>query len=121
MNCESPQFGIELLFEVGDEFLHDGIYLLVIECALLILQDEVDRIALFALGQVFALIDIKEFDALQQFLFRLPCYLLNLLKFHALVMSNAKSRLTAGYLLISVNCTLFLRTNFISAVQLISA
>ena len=34
------QFCVELACEVGNELLHDGINLLVVQCLLLILQDE---------------------------------------------------------------------------------
>ena len=84
------QFCVELTCEVGNELLHDGINLLVIQCLLLILQDEVHGIALLALRQVLTLINIEEYHALQELLLGLMGNLLNLCKLYVLVNEQRK-------------------------------
>ncbi len=84
------QFCIELACEVGNELLHDGINLLVVQCLLLILQDEVHGIALLALWQVLTLIYVEEYHPLQELLLCLTGNLLNLCKLDVLSTSSAK-------------------------------
>ena len=62
------KFCSELILEVADELLHDGVNLLVVESFLLILEDEVDSVALLTLWQVLALVNVEEFNLLKQFL-----------------------------------------------------
>ncbi len=87
------QFCIELTCEVGNELLHDSINLLVIQCLLLILEDEVYSIALLALWQVLTLIYVEEYHALQKLLLCLMGNLLNLCKLYVLV--NGQCKVTA--------------------------
>ncbi len=90
MHSALSQFCIELACEVGNELLHDGIYLLVIQSLLLILQDEVNGITLLALWQVLTLINIEENHALQEFLLCLMGNLLNLSELYILVYEQCK-------------------------------
>ena len=76
---------MELIFEVVDNPVHDDFDLLVVERALLVLQDEVDGIRFLALGQVFAFVNVEKLYFLQQFSLALACHLLDLRKLHALV------------------------------------
>ena len=79
------QFCVQLLLEVVDELGHDSLNLLVVESLGLVLQDEVDGVALLAFRQVLAFVHVEEFDALEELLLCLACNLLNLLKLNALV------------------------------------
>ena len=76
---------MQFFLQVSDKFLHDCVYLLVVERFLLVLEDEVHGVRLFAFGQILAFIDIEEFDALEEFPLRLISNLLNLHKLYALV------------------------------------
>ena len=82
---KSTQFCTELLGEVLDEFLHDGIDGAVVESLGLVLQDEVDGIGLLAGRQVLALIDIEEAHFAQELALGLVGDGLDLRELHALV------------------------------------
>ena len=60
MGSHLAQLSAELLGEVLDEFLHDGVDLLVTHGLGLVLQDEVDGVRLLALRQVLAFVDVEE-------------------------------------------------------------
>ena len=77
----SAKFGGQL----SDEFLHDGVNLFVTHRLLGILEDEVDGIRLLAGRELVALIDVEEFDLLQELLLRLTGDVLYLLELYALV------------------------------------
>ena len=76
---------MELFGEVCYEFLHNGLNLLVVECFLLILQNEVHGIALFTSRQVLPFVDIEQFNTLEKFLLSLSCNLFYLGKLNTLV------------------------------------
>ena len=65
MATESSKFGAKLFCEILNKFLHDSVNLLVIQCFLLILQNKIDGIALFAFLQILTFVNIKELNALQ--------------------------------------------------------
>ena len=73
MGLSLSQFGAELFFEVLDEFVHHGLDGFVVEGLLLVLEDEVDCIALLSLGEILSFIDVEELDALQELALCLPC------------------------------------------------
>ena len=52
------------------DFLHDSICLFVVHRALVVLQGEVDGVALLAFGEVFPFVDVEEGDGLEVFLLR---------------------------------------------------
>ena len=70
------QFGVELLLDVGDEFLHDGIDLLVTHRLLLILKNKIHGVRLLTSRQLVTLIDIEELHLLQELLLGLTGNLL---------------------------------------------
>ena len=82
---QSAQFGTKLLFEISDDFAHDGIRLLVVHRLGLILQREVDGVALLASLKILAFVNVKEDDALEQFLLRGTSNLLDLGKLNTAV------------------------------------
>ena len=86
------QFSIQLACEIGNEFLHDGIDLLVVESLLLVLQNEVHCVALLALWQVLALIHVEENHTLEELLLCLTGDYLYLLKLHTLVDQEVPGR-----------------------------
>ena len=88
---KSVQFEqIELACQVGNQLLHDCVYLLVIQSLFFILKNEVDSITLLASWQVLTFIDIKENDTLQKFLLCLTSDLLNLLKLYTLIYQESQ-------------------------------
>ncbi len=87
------QLSAELRGKVVDKFFHDSVDLFVVQRLVLVFKDEVDGIALLAIRQVLALIDIEEFDTLQKFLLALVGDLLDLRKLHVVV--NQQSQVTA--------------------------
>ena len=68
------QLGLEGLLDLG----HSGLNLFVVEGLVLVLQDEADGVGLEAFGDAFALIDVEEADALEEFLLALQGGLLDL-------------------------------------------
>ena len=84
------EFSSELLSQVVNESLHNCINGFVIESLCLILQDEVDSIALLALGQVLAFIDVEEFDCFEQFLLGLIADAFHLCERHSRVEQQGK-------------------------------
>ena len=81
---------MELSSKVLDAFLHDGIYLLVIQCLLIVLKNKVHSVGFLALGELFSLIDVKESDTPEEFLLCLIGYLLNLLELDALIQQECE-------------------------------
>ena len=102
------------------QFLHNGINLLVVQCALFVFEDEVHGVTLLAFRQVFTCVNVEELYLLQQFLLGLACNLCYLCKLNVFVYQQ-RSRLTDGNLLNSLNSILFFLVAFISSVQFISA
>lgn len=68
---ELSKLCIELLLQIGDDVAHDLFDLLLVKRFAGILQDTVYGVALFTCWQIFAFVDIKEFDALEEFTFAL--------------------------------------------------
>ena len=87
LSHKSPlsQLCSELLLEVCDELGHHGVDLLVVEGLGLVLQNEVDGVALLALGQVLAFVHVEELHVLQELLLCLLCNVGDGLKLYALV------------------------------------
>ena len=54
------------LLQVADNLLHDRVNLLVVKRFRLVLQEEADRVRLFALREVLSFIDVEEFDGLEE-------------------------------------------------------
>ena len=64
----STQLRLQLVFQVGDDFTHDFVNLLVVERGILVLEEEAYRIALLACFEVLAFIDVEQGDFLQELL-----------------------------------------------------
>ena len=79
------QFGIELILQVSHQLLDNLLDLLVIEGGIFILQQETDGIAFLSGFEVLALIDIEEFNLLEQLFLALVGNAFNLSKLHLLV------------------------------------
>ena len=79
-----------MLLQVVDELLHDSVNLLVAHCLLAVLQDEVHSIRLLAFRQILALVNVEEFDCLEQFLLSLVGDSLNLSKWNVTIEQQGK-------------------------------
>ena len=65
----SPELSAEFLFKDGDQLLHDGIDLLIMECFFVIPENKADGVRFFPRRNAFALIHIEQVNHPQEFLF----------------------------------------------------
>ena len=65
-----PQHGSQSVLQVGNQLLHHFVNLLVVQCGILVLQQETYGIRFLAGFQVLAFIDVEEGDFFQQLLLR---------------------------------------------------
>ena len=61
------QFGTNLLFKSGNDFVHHSVNLLVLQCLFIVLQDDAYGIGFFACLEVLTLVDVEQAHTAQEF------------------------------------------------------